>query len=34
MGRRHTYATNAERQAAYRHRQAVRCLSQIPVVHG
>jgi site-specific DNA-methyltransferase (adenine-specific) len=34
MGRRRTYATNAARQAAYRHRQAQHQLSQIPVVHG
>jgi DNA modification methylase len=34
MGRHRTYATDAERQAAYRSRQARAVLSQIPVVHG
>jgi DNA modification methylase len=34
MGRHRTYATNAERQAAYRTRQAQTVLRQMPVIHG
>jgi DNA modification methylase len=34
VGRQRLYATNAERQAAYRERHAQDLLRQIPVVHG
>jgi ABC transporter substrate binding protein len=34
MGRPRRYATNAERQAAWRHNQGQKRLSQIQVVHG
>jgi hypothetical protein len=34
MGRRRLYATNAEKQAAYRHHKAQESLSQIPQLHG
>jgi hypothetical protein len=34
MGCRRTYATNAERQAAYRHKKAQDRLRQMPVVQG
>src|SRR5678815_3704406 len=34
MGRHRCYASNAEKQAAYRQRQRDAVLHQIPVVHG
>ena len=34
MGLQRTSLTNAERQAAWRHKKALEQLSQIPVVHG